>query len=115
MPDDVLLKMMAAYRELLDTATLDYVIFGHIGNNHVHVNILPRNLDEYARGKALYLELARKALAWGGTVSGEHGIGKLKKPLLRLMFGEDGIAAMRAVKQVFDPAGLLNPGTLFYR
>lgn len=114
-PDDALLKMMSVYRELLDTAALDYVIFGHIGNNHVHVNILPRNLDEYARGKALYLELARKALAWGGTVSGEHGIGKLKKPLLRLMFGEDGIAAMRAVKRVFDPAGLLNPGTLFDR
>ena len=51
----------------------------------------------------------------GGTVSGEHGIGKLKKPLLCLMYGEDGIAAMRAVKHVFDPAGLLNPGTLFDR
>jgi len=114
-PDDALLKMMAAYRNLLDAAALGYVIFGHIGNNHVHVNILPRDLDEYARGKALYLELARKALGWGGTVSGEHGIGKLKKPLLRLMFGEDGIAAMRAVKIVFDPAGLLNPGTLFDR
>ncbi|MFA5043869.1 MAG: FAD-binding oxidoreductase [Kiritimatiellia bacterium] len=112
-PDDALLKMMAAYRELLDSAELDYVIFGHIGNNHVHVNILPRSLEEYAKGKALYLELARKALAWGGTVSGEHGIGKLKKPLLRLMYGEAGIAAMRAVKQIFDPAGLLNPGTLF--
>lgn len=114
-PDNALLKMMAVYRDLLDAAALDYVIFGHIGNNHVHVNILPRNLDEYARGKALYLELARKALGWGGTVSGEHGIGKLKKPFLRLMFGEDGIAAMRAVKTVFDPAGLLNPGTLFDR
>jgi len=114
-PDDALLKMMAAYRELLDPAALDYLLFGHIGNNHVHVNILPRNMDEYARGKALYLELAQKALAWGGTVSAEHGIGKLKKPFLRLMFGEDGIAAMRAVKQVFDPAGLLNPGTLFDR
>ncbi|MDD5676919.1 MAG: FAD-binding oxidoreductase [Kiritimatiellae bacterium] len=114
-PDDALLKMMAAYRALLDVAKLDYVMFGHIGNNHVHVNILPRDLDEYARGKELYLELARKALAWGGTVSGEHGIGKLKKPFLRLMYGEDGIAAMRAVKRVFDPAGLLNPGNLFDR
>ncbi len=112
-PDEALMKMMAAYRELLDAAALDYVIFGHIGNNHVHVNILPRNLDEYVRGKALYLELARKALAWGGTVAGEHGIGKLKKPFLRLMFGEDGIAAMRAVKRIFDPSGLLNPATLF--
>lgn len=112
-PDEALLKMMAAYQEKLDAAKLDYVIFGHIGNNHLHVNILPRNPEEYQRGKALYLELARQALAWGGTVSGEHGIGKLKKPLLKLMYGAEGLAAMRAVKRVFDPAGLLNPGTLF--
>lgn len=114
-PDNALLKMMATYRASLDNAALDYVIFGHIGNNHVHVNILPRNQEEYIKGKALYLELARKALAWGGTVAGEHGIGKLKKPMLRLMYGADGIAAMRTVKQVFDPAGLLNPDTLFDR
>jgi D-lactate dehydrogenase (cytochrome) len=55
--------MMAAYRDLLDTAGLDYLLFGHIGNNHVHVNILPRNLDEYAQGKVLNLELARKVPA----------------------------------------------------
>ncbi|MBI2441358.1 MAG: FAD-binding oxidoreductase, partial [Lentisphaerae bacterium] len=112
-PDEALLKMMAAYRDRLSAAGLEYVMFGHIGDNHVHVNILPRNLDEYAQGKALYLELAQQALAWGGTVSGEHGIGKLKKPFLSLMYGAEGIAAMRAVKRVFDPAGLLNPGTLF--
>lgn len=112
-PDAGLAPMLAAYRATLDAAGLEYVLFGHIGNNHVHVNILPRDLDEYARGKTLYLELARRALALGGTVSGEHGIGKLKKPLLALMYGERGVAAMRAVKAVFDPGGRLNPGTLF--
>jgi D-lactate dehydrogenase (cytochrome) len=112
-PDGALEKMLAAYHALLDAERLEYVMFGHIGNNHVHVNILPRDLAEYQRGKALYLELARRALGWGGTVSAEHGIGKLKKPMLQLMYGEAGIAAMRAVKRVFDPAGRLNPGNVF--
>lgn len=112
-PDAALDNMLAADREALSAAGLEYAIFGHIGNNHVHVNILPRNLDEYARGKALYLYLARKAVGWGGTVSAEHGVGKLKKPFLLLMYGDSGIAAMRAVKRVFDPAGLLNPGNMF--
>jgi len=47
------------------------------------------------------------------NVSAEHGIGKLKKPLLQLMYGDTGIAAMRAVKRVFDPESRLNPGNMF--
>ncbi|MBU4198985.1 MAG: FAD-binding oxidoreductase [Verrucomicrobia bacterium] len=112
-PDEALEKMLATYHQLLEAEKLDYVIFGHIGNNHVHVNILPRDLVEYRRGKALYLELAKQALGWGGTVSAEHGIGKLKKPLLQLMYGDAGIDAMRAVKRVFDPESRLNPGNMF--
>ncbi len=112
-PDAALDEILAAYHELLAAERLEYVVFGHIGNNHVHVNILPRDLAEYRRGKELYLKLAQRVVGWGGTVSAEHGIGKLKKPLLRLMYGEDGLAAMRAVKRVFDPAGRLNPGNMF--
>jgi len=112
-PDAAMEAMIKAYRDTLDEAKLDYVIFGHIGNNHVHANILPRDLNEYKTGKSLYMTLAQTALKLGGTVSGEHGIGKLKKPFLRLMYGDCGIEAMRAVKQVFDPANRLNPGALF--
>lgn len=112
-PDAALQKMLAAYHRQLTAGQFEYVLFGHIGNNHIHVNILPRDLDEYQRGKALYLELAKCALSWGGTVSAEHGIGKLKKPMLLLMYGEAGVEAMRAVKAVFDPAGRLNPGNMF--
>ncbi len=114
-PDGALEKMLAAYHQMLSDEKLEYVMFGHIGNNHLHVNILPRDLVEYRRGKALYLELAQRALGWGGTVSAEHGVGKLKKPLLQLMYGDAGIAAMRAVKRVFDPEGRLNPGNVFDR
>jgi D-lactate dehydrogenase (cytochrome) len=114
-PDGHLADVMAMYQEGLSRVGLEFVIFGHIGNNHVHVNILPRNLAEYDHGKALYLEWARRVVAMGGTVSAEHGIGKLKAALLREMYGEEGIRQMRAVKTAFDPGWVLNPGNLFDR
>ncbi len=112
-PDGCLDDVLAMYHGGLDAAGLDHVMFGHIGNNHLHVNILPRSLQDYAVGQDLYLQWARRTLAMGGTVSAEHGIGKFKVALLREMYGEAGIQAMRAVKRVFDPAGLLNRGNLF--
>jgi D-lactate dehydrogenase (cytochrome) len=112
-PDGSLDELMSLYHGGLDKAGLEYVIFGHIGNNHVHVNILPRTAEEYTRGKALYLDWARWVVAQGGSVSAEHGIGKLKRDMLRVMFGDDGIAAMRKLKRMFDPHGKINPGNLF--
>jgi len=106
---------IAMYRRSLAEAGLESVIFGHIGDNHVHVNILPRSMDDYERGRALYHTWAEQIVTWGGSVSAEHGIGKLKVSLLQLMYGEDGIAQMRELKALFDPDGLLNPGNLFAR
>ena len=111
-PDDRLEDALTLYRERLSASGLEYVIFGHIGDNHVHVNILSRDRDDYARGKALYLEWAEAVTAMGGTVSAEHGIGKLKVDLLRVMVGEDGLARMRAVKRLFDPDEHLNRGNV---
>lgn len=54
-----------------------------------------------------------KAVELGGTVSAEHGIGKIKKDYLRMMFGDSAIEQMRTLKLVFDPKGILNPGTMF--
>jgi D-lactate dehydrogenase (cytochrome) len=112
-PDSRLDAVLAMYREGLARTGLEHVIFGHIGNNHLHVNIIPRSLREYDIGKDLYLEWARRVVAMGGTVSAEHGIGKFKVALLREMYGEKGVHEMREVKRVFDPEGKLNPGNLF--
>jgi D-lactate dehydrogenase (cytochrome) len=112
-PDDRLAPVMRLYRTGLNAAGLEHVIFGHIGNNHVHVNILPRNMEDYAAGKALYREWAEQVVAWGGSISAEHGVGRLKKEMLALMYGPGGIGAMRRLKALFDPDGLLNPGRLF--
>jgi len=112
-PDAALEEIMAMYHKDLAAAGLESVIFGHIGNNHVHVNILPRNKAEYDRGKMLYQAWARRVVEWGGSVSAEHGIGRLKTALLALMVGEEGITQMRALKRLFDPGMKLNPGVLF--
>ncbi len=112
-PDTKLQAVMRLYRGDLAAAGLEHVIFGHIGNNHVHVNILPRDMDEYADGKRLYKKWAEQVVAWGGSVSAEHGIGRLKKDLLAVMYGADAISGMRRLKACFDPACRLNPGRLF--
>jgi len=112
-PDVYLRRVMAMYRRDLAELGLEYVIFGHIGDNHVHVNILPRNMQEYTQGKALYETWAQQVVTWGGSVSAEHGIGKLKINLLQVMYGTDGVAEMRALKRVFDPDGQVNAGNLF--
>ena len=112
-PDDKLKQVMRLYRSDLAATGLDHVIFGHIGNNHVHVNILPRDMNEYAVGKRVYRQWAEQIVAWGGSVSAEHGIGRLKKEQLALMYGAEGIRAMRRLKARFDPTNRLNPNCLF--
>lgn len=112
-PDEHLEGVLELYNTQLRKAGLEYVIFGHIGNNHLHVNILPRTLEEYEEGRELYLSWASEVVRLGGSISAEHGVGKLKTKLLQTMYGEKGIAEMKALKKSFDPRGCLNPGNLF--
>ncbi len=90
-----------------------YVIYGHIGDAHVHVNMLPASAEEAATASALLDEFAREAAALGGTVSAEHGLGKRKAKLLGLQYGAEEVAAMKAVKRRLDPQWLLGRGTIF--
>ncbi|MDQ6663826.1 MAG: FAD-binding oxidoreductase [Acidobacteriota bacterium] len=111
-------EMLAYYRRGLEAEFPgQYVIFGHIGDAHVHVNILPRNDtendEESARAKDLMLDFAREAVALGGTVSAEHGLGKRKSHLLELQYSPEQIEAMRQVKRRLDPQWLLGRGNLF--
>lgn len=112
-PDERLGDALTLYRQGIQEYGLEAVQFGHIGDNHIHVNILPRTVEERDRGKRLYLEWARQVITWGGTISAEHGVGKLKVDLLREMYGAQGIREMLKVKRAFDPELRLGPGTLF--
>jgi FAD/FMN-containing dehydrogenase len=106
-------EMLAFYHAHLLQQALDYVIFGHIGDAHVHVNILPKSQAEFEAGQRLMLDFARHAVELGGTVSAEHGLGKRKAHLLELQYTPAQIQAMRAVKKRLDPQWLLNRGNLF--
>jgi FAD/FMN-containing dehydrogenase len=106
-------EMIAIYRETLEREFPGrYVIFGHIGDAHVHVNILPESGEESERAKAVITQFAREAVRLGGTVSAEHGLGKRKANLLAIQYTPGQIEAMRAVKRRFDPYWLLGQGTL---
>lgn len=112
-PDKKLKDAMKMYNEGIEENNLTAVIFGHIGDNHLHVNIIPKNLDEYEKGKELFSEWAEKIAVMGGAVSAEHGVGKLKVPFLKKMYNEKEINEMRKLKKLFDPAQILNRGTIF--
>lgn len=88
-------------------------LYGHIGDGHVHVNLLPESPEEEAAGKAIMLEFAREAVRLRGTVSAEHGLGKKKAHLLALQYTGSQIESMKAVKRRLDPQWLLGRGTLF--
>jgi D-lactate dehydrogenase (cytochrome) len=109
-PDSALEQILALYNRDLEASGLEYVKFGHIGNNHIHVNILPRSLEDYDLGRSLYTRWADAVIDLGGTISAEHGIGKLKKDLLVKMFSPEAIRQMQALRQIFNPKDLLNRG-----
>jgi FAD/FMN-containing dehydrogenase len=105
-------EMLAYYRSNLDREFPGrYVIFGHIGDAHVHINLFsdPANPGP---ATALIRDFARQAVALGGTVSAEHGLGKRKRHLLELQYSAAEIEAMRAVKRRLDPGNILGRGTL---
>ena len=87
-------------------------IFGHIGENHVHPNILARNRQEYEQGHAVFVKWARDVHGMGGSISAEHGAGKIKRKLALIMYGPDRMRMLNRLKHSFDPDGLLGPGNI---
>ena len=112
-PDEHFAEMLRFYKETLRSRRIKYVIFGHVGDNHVHVNLMPRDAAEYAAARHTYAEFVRRAVALGGTVSAEHGVGKLKREYLRELYGDAHLREMAALKRAFDPACVLGRGNIF--
>lgn len=97
----------------IEAAGLAAVIFGHIGNGHPHVNFLPDSPPAAARARALAAEMCREAVARGGGVAGEHGLGKIKRDLLAIQHPPERIRAMIDIKRAWDPRWILGRGNLF--
>ena len=107
-PDEHLPRMMDAYEQ----APMEHALFGHVGNNHLHLNLLPKDADQLEKARAYYDELARLAVGLGGTVSAEHGIGKLKRKHLAALVGPEVMAQFAALKRHLDPSWILGRGNL---
>jgi len=111
--DDAFPGLFRLYKETLQASGLRYTIFGHIGDNHVHVNILPRNESEASHARDLYVQFLKHAASVGGTLSAEHGVGKLKREYLRYFYTDAQLREMAALKKAFDPNGILGRGNIF--
>jgi D-lactate dehydrogenase (cytochrome) len=112
-PDSNFAGFLRFYKQTLDASGLDYVIFGHIGDNHLHANILPKDESEAEQSRHLYGRFIAQSIMLGGTISAEHGIGKLKSKYLQVMMGERYINEMAELKRAFDPNGILGRGNVF--
>lgn len=110
-PDKHLMDMMRFYGKELSTSGLEYVMFGHLGDNHLHINLLPAS-QEMDRAKSVYDSLVDQILKWGGTVSAEHGVGKLKKSYFARMVGPQALRDLRKIKQALDPENRLGAGNI---
>ena len=101
-------------RERAAARGIPVVIFGHAGDGHIHVNLLPKVSEpDWETGVALLLEDVTDAVVrLGGTPSGEHGDGRLRAGLLARVFGAEIMSLFGRVKRAFDPLGILNPGII---
>ena len=114
-PEGKFKEMLGFYNDELRMTNdeLMYIKFGHIGDNHLHVNLLAKNEKELALAKELALKFVRKAVELGGTISAEHGVGKIKHDYLQEMYGAAGIEEMIRVKKTFDPNCILGQKNIF--
>jgi D-lactate dehydrogenase (cytochrome) len=116
-PFDQLGAMVRAARAGFDRRGLDHAIWGHVSDGNLHPNVIPHSVNDVQAGKEAILELGREVAMLGGCPLAEHGVGRseVKQELLRQLYGNAGIAAMRAVKRALDPEWKLAPGVLFPR
>ncbi|AGT09514.1 FAD-binding oxidoreductase [Paracoccus aminophilus] len=112
-PMSELAGAVTAARDDIREAGLLGPILGHVGDGNFHATILldPENAEELAAAKRVATRMAERAIAVGGTISGEHGIGLGKRDLMALQHGEAG-GVMAAIKRALDPNGIMNPGKL---
>jgi glycolate oxidase len=114
-PRSAIPEMVRRLRDISARYNLPIVIFGHAGDGNLHPNILfdKRQPDQWTRVEKMVAEIFEAALAVGGTLSGEHGVGLLKRPYLEQALGPVSLELQRQIKHSFDPLNILNPGKIF--
>lgn len=108
-PMDRLEELLILYETLPSTKSF---CFGHIGNAHIHCNLVPDTPEEMEEFREIYRDIAKKVCLLGGSVSGEHGIGKLKHEALKTMIGPEAVEEIKVIKRAVDPRLILNVGNM---
>jgi glycolate oxidase len=105
-------ELLAAIERVAAAHEVRCGTFGHAGDGNLHPTFVWDRGDAAAeaRAHAACEELYRTAMALGGTLTGEHGIGAARRPFLAEQVGTDAVDVMRAIKAALDPLGILNPG-----
>lgn len=112
-PDECFKDFYRECKKLVVNSGLYFIAYGHFGNSHLHLNMLPLDKDEYDKGKIIYSQICENAVRLNGTISAEHGVGKLKTEYLEMMYGKDNIRKMAEIKKTLDPNIILGRGNLF--
>jgi glycolate oxidase len=114
-PRDAIPEVIGRLRTISAKYGLPIVIFGHAGDGNLHPNILfdKRRPEQWNKIEPMVGEIFAAALAVGGTLSGEHGVGRLKRPYMENALGPLSIEVQRSIKQALDPLNILNPGKMF--
>ena len=109
------LEMLIEETYRLATERFDGMViaYGHVGSGHPHFNLLATSPADLSRAEEVARTMSRRALELGGTLSAEHGIGKVKARLFRELYPDWLVGAMRAIKERLDPKAILAPGNLF--
>jgi len=108
-------RLLEVYNEIRSSGGMETVLFGHIGEHHLHFNFFPRDAAQRDLAQRWYRTCVSTAIELGGTASAEHGIGKMKHEYLEMMFGARAINEMAAIKKIFDPFCILGLDNLFPR
>ena len=101
--------------EISEQRGVTIAVVAHAGDGNTHPLIVfdPADADMAERAQAAYGEVMELAMSLGGTITGEHGVGRLKRPWLADYLGPDALALNQRIKDALDPQGILNPGTMF--
>ncbi|MFE4426106.1 glycolate oxidase subunit GlcD [Peribacillus butanolivorans] len=114
-PRSEIAKMVRAINEIATKHNVNICTFGHAGDGNLHPTCITdaRDHDEMERVELAFADIFAVAIDLGGTITGEHGVGAMKAPYLEWKLKKEGIAAMKGIKQAFDPNNIMNPGKVF--
>src|SRR5690606_38726710 len=114
-PRSEIANMVKAINEIANKYNVKICTFGHAGDGNLHPTCVTdiRDEDEMKRVEQAFDEIFKKAISFGGTITGEHGVGEVKAPYLEMKLGKAGIEIMKRLKETFDPNQIMNPGKIF--